>query len=95
MEEKSMSENYSQETIYNMVKEFVFKSVSRSNEDIKIEDIGDDLRELGLNSVDFLEFVIMLESTFDIDIPDEFLVENDNTTIQSWVEFIYQEINNG
>lgn len=90
-----MSENYSQETIYNMVKEFVFKSVSRSNEDIKIEDIGDDLRELGLNSVDFLEFVIMLESTFDIDIPDEFLVENDNTTIQSWVEFIYQEINNG
>jgi acyl carrier protein len=90
-----MSKNYAQEEIYNMIKEFVFQVVSTSNGEITIGDIGDDLTDLGLNSVDYLEFIIKLENTFDVDIPDELLVENENTTIQSWAELIYSEINNG
>lgn len=52
-------------------------------------DADDDLTNLHLNSVDFLEFIIKIEKSFNIDVDDELLVENKNKTIRAWADYIY------
>ena len=47
-----------------------------------------DFAQLGINSVDFLEFVTAIESEFDVDIPDELLSDRTLISIDDWARYL-------
>lgn len=47
-----------------------------------------DFGAIGMNSVDFLEFVLGIETTFAVDVPDEALIDPKMRTIAAWVDFL-------
>lgn len=87
-----MSNAASRDEVFGKVKGFIFEILSASNKELKLEDVANDLSELTFTSIDYLEFVLKVENEFNIDIPDEMLVERQNNTIQHWADFIHQEI---
>lgn len=58
---------------------------------ISPDDVGldTDFSELGINSVDFLEFVITLEEELNIDVPDEALTDEAFSSVNAWSAYLY------
>ena len=58
-----------------------------------IDEIEDDkdFREYGMTSVDFAEFVILLEMKLDREIPDEAFSEVTLLTIDDWVAYLTKQ----
>lgn len=74
------------------LKELLAAIVSQ-NEDSPIESADDvssnaDFAELGVNSVDFLEFVTSLEREFNVEVPDEVLGERSLISLDAWTRYL-------
>ena len=67
---------------------------SEANQDAAIDQISADVSftELGINSVDFLEFVLAVEREFDMDIADEAFTEHALFTLTAWTDYLAGQI---
>ena len=67
-------------------------SQNEGSENITAEDVAPDadFAQLGINSVDFLEFVTAIEREFDVDVPDELLSERKLISIEDWARYLSQ-----
>jgi acyl carrier protein len=50
-----------------------------------------DFAELGINSVDFLEFVISVETELGVDIPDEALGDPHLRSLEAWAGYLVRQ----
>jgi acyl carrier protein len=88
-----MSEKIKKEEIEMKLKQYMMDIMaSGEGEAPETIDSEDDLTNLHLNSVDFLEFIIKIEKNFNVDVDDELLVENKNKTIKDWTDYIYNSL---
>lgn len=70
-------------------------AVLSQNEGSLIESADDvaadaDFAQLGVNSVDFLEFVTSIEREFHVDVPDEVLSERSLISLNAWTHFLLE-----
>jgi acyl carrier protein len=56
----------------------------------RAEDIGSDADfvELGVNSVDYLQFVIAIEQEFDLEVPDDLIASKTLLSLRAWEEYL-------
>ena len=63
--------------------------LSQGATDLSDRDIANDsFAVLGVNSVDFLEFVLNVEHDLGLDIPDEALMDPDLNSVRQWATYI-------
>lgn len=51
-------------------------------------DLDTDFADLGLNSVDFLEFILEVENQLDMDVPDGALIDQTLHSARTWARFM-------
>jgi acyl carrier protein len=74
------------------IKEKVFEIIGNVMT-LKTIGTGESLRELGINSVQFVQIIVKLEAEIGIEFPDEMLIFNEATSINDLinnVEKVYQ-----
>ena len=59
---------------------------------ISISEVELDLSQLGLDSITFIRIVVSLEETFEIEVPDEYLMVAAMNTITKMVDVVTTEI---
>lgn len=58
-------------------------------------DLNKILDDIGLTSIDYIKFIILIEEKLDIEVPDEFLLFIKTNTIEKLVEMIEKLLNKG
>ena len=58
------------------------------NADITPQQVEDDLCDIGLDSIVFISVIVAIEETFDIEIPDEYLLLTEMNTISKMIDVI-------
>ena len=68
----------------------VLQILNSNLEDTEIthQHMEDDLCDLGLDSIAFISVIVALEETFDIEIPDEYLLLTEMNTISKMINVI-------
>lgn len=75
-----------QEKILEIINEVMENAIS-SNQ------INDDLAQLGMDSITFIRIVVILEETFNIEMPDEYLIMSEMNTIAKITKLIFDTLN--
>ena len=69
--------------------EVVLEIINRfENIEVNKEQLEDDLVELGMDSIAFIQIVVALEEEFDCEIPDELLLITEMDTVQKIVDVL-------
>lgn len=58
--------------------------------DVTIEQVNNDLTEMGMDSVCFIQIIVLLEETFDCEIPDSKLLITEMNTVQKMVDVLQE-----
>lgn len=58
--------------------------------DVTIEQVNNDLTEMGMDSVCFIQIIVLLEETFDCEIPDSKLLITEMDTVQKMVDVLQE-----
>ena len=61
---------------------------STINAGLSIKNMQDDLQQIGMNSIKFIEIIILLEETFEIEIPDEKLLIAKMNTLNQIIDAV-------
>lgn len=72
--------------------ERIIEIVNDTIEDVKIskDQIDADLTELGLDSIQFIQIIVMLEEAFDCEIPDSKLLITEMNTVQKMIDVLQE-----
>ena len=63
------------------------------NSDLTLEQTNEDLSRLGMDSITFIRIIVALEDEFGLEIPDEYLLMTEMTTISKMADVLSAEIN--
>ncbi len=74
----------------NSIKEIIFNIIKLFKEE-PIREFND---ELGLDSLDFIDFVVYIEKEFNIIVTDDKMKDIRNLSLKDIIDYIYKEINN-
>lgn len=78
----------------NVMKQILKITNDNLEEDIIIYEhqIEDDLSQYKLNSISFIKIIVAIEETFEVEIPDEYLLFSEMNTIAKMVDVVNLEI---
>jgi acyl carrier protein len=77
-----------QQLIATRLKELLTQVLARNGEEPRTIDMQSGFAELGVNSVDLLEFVLGLEDGFGVRVLDDMLPEDLPTTLAQWADLL-------
>ena len=69
----------------------IIKNIDIDN--FSLEQADENLSEIGMDSIKFIQIVVALEDEFNIEIPDEYLITANMGTLRKMVEVVSVEIN--
>ena len=73
----------------------VLEIINRSeNMEVSQEQLEDNLPELGMDSITFIQIVVALEEAFECEIPDEKLLITEMNTVQKMVDVLQSVYDN-
>jgi acyl carrier protein len=81
-----------QQLITTRLKELLTQVLTRSGEEPPTIGLDSGFPELGVNSVDLLEFVLGLEDGFGVRVLDDMLPEDLPTTLAQWADLLQNRI---
>lgn len=81
-----------QQLITTRLKELLTQVLTRGGEERRTINPQDGFAELGVNSVDLLEFVLGLEEGFNVRVLDDMLPEDLPTTLAQWADLLQNRI---
>lgn len=55
--------------------------------------MDENLRDMGINSIQFVQIIVNLETELQIEIPDEFLMYKDDMTVNTLVDIMHAVMN--
>ena len=55
--------------------------------------MDENLRDMGINSIQFVQIIVNLETELQIEIPDEFLMNKDDMTVNTLVDIMHAVMN--
>ncbi len=64
------------------------------NSEVSSDKFDDELSALGMNSISFIQIIVLIEETFNIEVPDEKLLITEMGTINKMLEVIVTLIEN-
>ena len=60
--------------------------------EISVDHSGDDLSQLGMDSITFIRIVVAVEETFGIEVPDEYLLMTEMNTVDKIINVITETL---
>jgi len=76
--------------IYNKLVEIIGENIE--NVHLELDQIDNDLSQLGMDSLAFIAIIVSIEENFEIEYPDEYLLASESNTIKKMAKIIYDEL---
>lgn len=75
------------------ISKLILKIIREIKEDENIQ-IDSNLRDIGINSIQFIQIMVNIETEIGIEFPDEFLIFAENVTANTFAEIVTNTIEN-
>lgn len=90
MNEKEKSDGYKK--ITDKIIEIINSSVKKI--EIRPDQTNEDLTKIGVDSIEFIKIIVDIEETFDIEIPDDFIVMPMINTVSKISDIVVKSLDN-